>query len=83
MVAKKSGYRLEPDDIPIVRGMIARNDRRHDIAAWFGVNQGRIPGADKDDYGDVEPPRLRNFRQAGHRASRGGACEMLLRNFNV
>jgi hypothetical protein len=23
-------------------GMIARGDRDHDIAAWFGVNQGRI-----------------------------------------
>jgi hypothetical protein len=22
--------------------MIARGDRHHDIAAWFGVNQGRI-----------------------------------------
>ena len=55
MVARKSGYRLEPDDIPIVRGMIARNDRRHDIAAWFGVNQGRIKGAEDGDYGDVDP----------------------------
>lgn len=24
-------------------GMVARGDRDHDIAAWFGVNQGRIP----------------------------------------
>jgi hypothetical protein len=23
-------------------GMLARGDRDHDIAAWFGVNQGRI-----------------------------------------
>lgn len=23
-------------------GMVARDDRDHDIAAWFGVNQGRI-----------------------------------------
>jgi hypothetical protein len=23
-------------------GMVARGDRDHDIAAWFGVNQGRI-----------------------------------------
>ena len=55
MVARKSGYRLGPDDIPIVLGMIARNDRRHDIAAWFGVNQGRIKGAENGDLGKVEP----------------------------
>jgi hypothetical protein len=54
MVARKSGYRLTADDIPIVLGMIARNDRRHDIAAWFGVNQGRIPGDDKGDYENVD-----------------------------
>lgn len=40
--AESSGYRLSPDDAGIVRGMIARGDRHHDIAAWFGVNQGRI-----------------------------------------
>ena len=55
MVARKSGYRLGPEDIPIVLGMIARNDRRHDIAAWFGVNQGRIKGAEEGDYGSVDP----------------------------
>lgn len=55
MVARKSGYRLGADDIPIVLGMIARNDRRHDIAAWFGVNPGRIKGAENGDYGMVDP----------------------------
>lgn len=29
-------------DAPIVKGMLARGDRQHDIAAWFGVNAGRI-----------------------------------------
>jgi hypothetical protein len=40
--AKASGYVLSADDAPIIFGMIARDDRDHDIAAWFGVNQGRI-----------------------------------------
>ncbi|WP_247767539.1 hypothetical protein [Bradyrhizobium sp. 172] len=26
----------------IAKGMLARGDRQHDIAAWFGVNGGRI-----------------------------------------
>ena len=25
-----------------MKGMLARGDRQHDIAAWFGVNSGRI-----------------------------------------
>ena len=29
-------------EIAIVKGMIARGDRQHDIAAYFGVNGGRI-----------------------------------------
>jgi hypothetical protein len=55
MVARKSGFKLEPDDIPLVLGMIARDDRRHDIAAWFGVNPGRIPGAENGDFGNIDP----------------------------
>ena len=26
----------------VVKAMLARGDRQHDIAAWFGVNGGRI-----------------------------------------
>ena len=29
-------------DAATVKGMILRGDRQHDIAAWFGVNGGRI-----------------------------------------
>ncbi len=39
---KASGYTLERADAPIIMGMVVRGDRDHDIAAWFGVNQGRI-----------------------------------------
>lgn len=42
MRAEASGIRLDADDAAIVKGMIARGDRQHDIAAWFGVNGGRI-----------------------------------------
>jgi hypothetical protein len=37
-----SGVSLEEQDAAIVKGMLARGDRQHDIAAWFGVNGGRI-----------------------------------------
>jgi len=29
-------------DASIVKGMLARGDRQHDIAAYFGVNGGRV-----------------------------------------
>ena len=40
--AEPSGRRLSDADASVVKGMIRRGDRHHDIAAWFGVNQGRI-----------------------------------------
>lgn len=40
--AEPSGIILTADDAAIVKGMLARGDRQHDIAAWFGVNGGRI-----------------------------------------
>jgi hypothetical protein len=40
--AEPSGLTLTAQDAALIRGMIARGDRHHDIAAFFGVNQGRI-----------------------------------------
>ena len=48
----------------IIRGMQKRGDKNQDIAAWFGINQGRISEAINDKYGTPEatpqaelPPR--------------------------
>ncbi|MBV8593773.1 MAG: hypothetical protein JOZ27_05690 [Caulobacteraceae bacterium] len=51
MPARKSGLDLRQSDIPIVLGMVARGDRKQDIAAWFGVNPARIQEAIRGDYG--------------------------------
>jgi hypothetical protein len=40
--AEPSGITLGNADAAIILGMLARGDRQHDIAAWFGVNGGRI-----------------------------------------
>ena len=50
---KSSGITLTRSDAAVVLGMIARDDREHDIAAWFGVNQGRIADVKAGDYGPV------------------------------
>lgn len=49
--ARASGFSLTGDDVPFVVGMAARGDRNHDIAAWFGVNQGRIKEAKDGKFG--------------------------------
>ena len=49
--ASASGYSLTANDVPVVLGMVLRGDRKHDIAAWFGVNQGRIADAENGKYG--------------------------------
>jgi hypothetical protein len=40
--ASPSGISLTEPDAALVKGMLARGDRQHDIAAYFGVNGGRI-----------------------------------------
>lgn len=42
MRAQSSGISLDYADVAIVKAMLQRGDRQHDIAAWFGVNGGRI-----------------------------------------
>ncbi len=37
-----SGISLTETDAAVVKAMLSRGDRQHDVAAWFGVNGGRI-----------------------------------------
>jgi len=52
--ANASGITVTADMIPVIIGMVNRGDRRHDIAAWFGLNQGRIKNTQDGKYG---PPK--------------------------
>jgi hypothetical protein len=65
MRAKPSGIHLSAQEAAIAKAMIARGDRQHDIAAWFGVNGGRIgeiasgrkfSGVMPDAQGNLPPP---------------------------
>jgi hypothetical protein len=40
--AQPSGIKLSVQDAALIKGMLDRGDRQHDIAAWFGINGGRI-----------------------------------------
>jgi hypothetical protein len=51
--AKASGHSLTNKDASIILGMVARGDREHDIAAWFGVNQARIAEVKAGSHGKL------------------------------
>lgn len=54
--AAPSGVTLDEEDAALVKGMLERGDRQHDIAAWFGVNGGRIGEiAAGARFGDIQP----------------------------
>lgn len=56
--ANASGISLSRTDAALVKGMLRRGDRQHDIAAWFGVNGGRIAEVSTGArHGDVLPAR--------------------------
>ena len=40
--AENSGISLSEEEAALIKGMLSRGDRQHDIAAWFSVNGGRI-----------------------------------------
>jgi hypothetical protein len=40
--ARNRGASLSDREAALIKGMLNRGDRQHDIAAWFGVNGGRI-----------------------------------------
>ena len=42
MKERVSGHSLTYSDTRFVKGMLLRGDRQHDIAAYFGVNGGRV-----------------------------------------
>ena len=55
MRAESSGVRLCEEDAALVKGVLERGDRHHDIAAWFGVNQGRVANVKNGDlFPDIE-----------------------------
>ncbi|MCP4538506.1 MAG: hypothetical protein GY832_15325 [Chloroflexi bacterium] len=52
--ATASGVSLTCEDVSLVKGMIDRGDRQHDIAAFFDVNGGRVGEiASGDKFTDV------------------------------
>jgi hypothetical protein len=75
--AAASGITLKHRDECIVKGMIARGDRQHDIASYFGVNPARVnevangngnyPNAQPTPEADLPPqgPYLTRFAVLG------------------
>ncbi|MDM7979758.1 MAG: hypothetical protein QUV71_05355 [Rhizobium sp.] len=66
MRAKASGIRLTDQDAAIAKAMLVRGDRQHDIAAWFGVNGGRIAEiATGENFAHIQPTDKANLPPPG------------------
>jgi hypothetical protein len=63
--ARTSGIHVQPNDVPLILGMVGRGDRRHDIAAWFGLNQGRIKEVEDGDHGSPSIAKSTDLFPAG------------------
>lgn len=63
--ARRSGIVVHQADVPTILGMIQRGDRKHDIAAWLGLNQGRIADAEEGKYGWHSPAPASQLPPAG------------------
>lgn len=70
--AKSSGNSLTHRDTCIVKGMLNRDDMQHDIAAYFGVNGGRIGevASSKNDYPNAQPTPEQDLPPPGPYLSR-------------
>jgi len=75
--AENSGKRLSHADAAIVKGMLLRGDRQHDIAAWFGVNGGRIGEISKRKKFTEVLPETKNLPKPGPYLS-GMASEAII-----
>lgn len=64
--ASASGISLTARDVALVKAMLQRGDRQHDIAAWFGVNGGRIAEiATGQSFSHVQSAPLANLPPCG------------------
>jgi hypothetical protein len=54
--ARPSGSRLSARQASLVKGMLLRGDRQHDIASWFRVNSGRIAEVKDGQLHPSAPP---------------------------
>ncbi len=68
---KASGITLTNRDASVVLGMVARDDREHDIAAWFGVNQGRIAEVKAGSHGALQAAQAQDLPPKGPPGPKG------------
>lgn len=78
--ATNSGNSLTEDQASIIKGMLLRGDRQHDIAAWFGVNGGRIGEISKGRKFLAVTPQAENLPRPGPYMS-GQVSESLINEF--
>ena len=64
-------------DAAIVLGMVARGDKRHDIAAWFGENQARIAEIEQGSHGSIAAAPAADLPPKGAPGPKRKACQSI------
>ena len=57
--------KLTNQEAAIVLGMLNRDDKHQDIAAWFGINQGRIAEVEQGSHGNISPAPAKDLPPKG------------------
>jgi hypothetical protein len=63
---------LAKRDASAVLGTVGRNDQDHDIAAWFGVNEGWIAEVKAGSHGSITAPPVQALPPKGPPSGKGG-----------
>lgn len=62
---------LSTHDAKIIIGMVKRGDDQHNVAAWFGENQGRVADALQGKYGTTEAAPAADLPPSGPPGMKG------------
>src|SRR5687767_10242142 len=71
---------LTNKDASIILGMVARGDNKHDIAAWFGVNQARIKEVEDGSHGSIGAAPAADLLPKGAPGPKGRRLRTSVRN---
>lgn len=77
IIAEPSGIRVTEEDASLILGMVGRGDRKHDVAAYFGINNARVYDVmDGKLHPGIEPAPLEKLPPPGPYPNGRNALEM-------
>lgn len=62
---------LTTKDASVILGMVARGDKKHDVASWFGENPARVQEVINGEYGTLSPAHAEELLPKGSPGIKG------------